>query len=123
MEHIEELTQERIEIARRYSEGINNDRILIPTTTEGTTSVWHQYVIRCEERNRLMTYLGDNGVGTIIHYPVPPHLAEAYQYLGHKEGSLPITEHMANTVLSIPMYNGMTKGEQDYVIDVINAFK
>lgn len=123
LEHIEELTQERIEIARRYSEGINNDRILIPTTTEGTTSVWHQYVIRCEERNRLMTYLGDNGVGTIIHYPVPPHLAEAYQYLGHKEGSLPITEHMANTVLSIPMYNGMTKGEQDYVIDVINAFK
>ena len=70
-----------------------------------------------------MTYLGDKGIGTIIHYPVPPHLAEAYQYLGHKKGLLPITEHMAKTVLSIPMYNGMTSEEQEYVIDAINSFK
>lgn len=123
LKHINELTQEKIEIARRYSEGINNDKIIIPTTTEGATSVWHQYVVRCEERDRLMTYLDDKGIGTIIHYPVPPHLAEAYQYLGHKEGLLPITEHMAKTVLSIPMYNGMTNEEQEYVIDAINAFK
>ena len=59
LKHINELTQEKIEIARRYSEGINNDKITIPTTTEGATSVWHQYVVRCEERDRLMTYLDD----------------------------------------------------------------
>ena len=79
-------------------------------------------MIRCEERERLISYLDEKGIGTIIHYPIPPHLSEAYQYLGHKEGFLPITERYANTVLSIPMYNGMTEEEQTYVIDALNAF-
>ena len=62
------------------------------------------------------------GIGTIIHYPIPPHLSEAYAYLGMKEGDLPITEHLAKTVLSIPIYNGMTQQEQTAVIEAINAF-
>ena len=70
-----------------------------------------------------MNYLGQKGIGTIIHYPIPPHLSEAYKYLGLKEGALPITEHLAKTVLSIPIYNGMTEEEQEYVIDAINSFK
>lgn len=90
---------------------------------EGATCVWHQYVIRCEERDRLIDYLNAKGIGTIIHYPIPPHLAEAYRYLGHKEGFLPITEHLAKTVLSIPMYNGMTEEEQTYVINALNEFE
>ena len=61
-------------------------------------------------------------IGSIIHYPIPPHLAEAYKYLGYKRGDYPIAEHFADTVLSIPMYNGMTKEEQNYVIDAINCF-
>ena len=69
-----------------------------------------------------MNYLDQKGIGTIIHYPIPPHLSEAYQYLGLKRGSLPITEHLADTVLSIPIYNGMTELEQEYVIDAINKF-
>ena len=73
-------------------------------------------------RSKLIEYLKLRGIGTIIHYPIPPHLAEAYQYLGHKEGELPITEHLAKTVLSIPMYNGMTEDEIRYVIDAINEF-
>ena len=88
-----------------------------------TTCVWHQYVIRCEERDRLQDYLASKEIGTIIHYPIPPHLAEAYRYLGYHKGDFPITEHLANTVLSIPMYNGMTEEEQTYVIDAINSFK
>lgn len=68
-------------------------------------------------------YLNAKEIGTIIHYPIPPHLAEAYQYLGHKEGFLPITEHLAKTVLSIPMYNGMTEEEQTYVINALNEFE
>ena len=70
-----------------------------------------------------MNYLGERGVGTIIHYPIPPHLSEAYQYLALKEGDLPITERFANEVLSIPLYNGMTEEEQTYVIDVMNHFE
>lgn len=70
----------------------------------------------------MIAYLDRLGIGTIIHYPIPPHLAEAYQYLGYKEGAFPITEQYAHEVLSIPMYNGMTKEEQDRVIDALNNF-
>ena len=123
LKYLDELNQEKADLACRYTEGLNNPRIEIPKIASGSTSVWHQYVIRCEERERLISYLEKNEIGTIIHYPIPPHLAEAYQYMGYKEGMLPVTEHLAQTVLSIPMYNGMTREEQDYVIRVLNAFK
>lgn len=121
--HMEELTKEKQKIAACYNAEIKNPVIQLPTLAPGATCVWHQYVIRCEERNRLIDYLNEREIGTIIHYPIPPHLAEAYQYLGHKPGFLPITEHLAQTVLSIPMYNGMTDDEQTYVIEAINSFK
>lgn len=120
--HMKELTDERCRLANRYNEKLCNPKIQLPEVAPGATCVWHQYVIRCEERDRLESYLKDLGIGTIIHYPIPPHLAEAYRYLGHEEGFLPVTEHLANTVLSIPMYNGMTQDEQDYVINALNAF-
>ena len=73
-------------------------------------------------RDELIRYLDRIGIGTIIHYPIPPHLSEAYRYLNLKKGSLPITENYAKTVLSLPLYNGMTEEEQDYVIKAINHF-
>lgn len=123
LRHIQELTEEKVKLADYYSANIRNDKIRLPKLSEGTTGVWHQYVICCEERDSLISYLNEKEIGTIIHYPVPPHLAEAYQYLGHKEGFLPVTEHLAKTVLSIPMYNGMKREEQDYVVDALNSFK
>lgn len=123
LSHLDELTTEKVRIAERYSREIKNENIQLPTLVEGATSVWHQYVIRCEQRDLLIDYLNAKGIATIIHYPIPPHLAEAYQYLGYKEGSLPITEHLAKTVLSIPMYNGMTEEEQTYVISALNEFE
>ena len=84
--------------------------------------MWHQFVVRTKERDALIAYLNEREIGSIIHYPVPPHLSEAYQYLGYKEGDFPITEQYANEVLSLPMYNGMTEEEQTYVIDALNAF-
>ena len=122
LSHMEELTQEKIAIASRYTEGIHNPKIKLSQIPEGATCVYHQYVIRCEERDRLIEYLNEKEIGTIIHYPIPPHLAEAYRYLGHHEGDFPITEHLAKTVLSIPMYNGMTEEEQNVVIDALNRF-
>lgn len=123
LSHLKELTAEKVEIAERYSKGIKNNKIKLPKLASGTTCVWHQYVIQCEERDRLIENLNSKEIGTIIHYPIPPHLAEAYQYLGHKKGFLPITEHYAETVLSIPMYNGMTEEEQTYVIKALNDFQ
>jgi len=122
MGHMEEITEEKRAIADRYNEGIKNPLIRLPKVREGAGCVWHQYVIRCKERDRLIGYLKERQIGTIIHYPVPPHLSEAYQYLGFKKGDFPITEAYADEVLSLPAYNGITKEEQDYVIDALNRF-
>ena len=110
---MKELTEEKIRIAHYYSKNICNEKIQLPKPVEGTDNVWHQYVLRCEERDAFIDYLNKKEIGTIIHYPIPPYRAKAYAYLGHKEGYLPFTEHLAKTVVSIPMYNGMTKEEQE----------
>ena len=123
LSHINELTKEREEIAKRYTEGLNNPLIELPVVREKSTMVWHQYVINCNRRDELKVYLEEKGIGTIIHYPIPPHLSEAYGYLGYSKGSYPITENYADTVLSIPMYNGMTEEEQTYVIEALNSFR
>lgn len=81
LKHLDELTEEKIKIAKKYSDGINNEKIILPKLSEGASGVWHQYVIRCQEREKLIEYLNSKGIGTIIHYPIPPHLSEAYQYL------------------------------------------
>ncbi len=120
--HMEELTEERCKIADRYTRELCNEKLILPTIRQGVTHVWHQYVIRTKYRDELIAYLDQKGIGTIIHYPVPPHLAEAYAYLGHQKGFLQITEEYADTVLSIPMYNGMTLEEQKKVIECLNAF-
>ena len=70
-----------------------------------------------------MNYLKEHEIGSIIHYPIPPHLQVAYKYLGYKKGDFPIAERYADEVLSLPMYNGMKKIELDYVIEKLNNFK
>lgn len=122
LSHIKELTAEREHICNRYTSELNNNNIILPTIRDKATTVWHQYVIKCDRREELIEYLNNKEIGTIIHYPIPPHLSEAYSYLGFREGDFPITEKYANTVLSIPLYNGMSASEQDYVIEAINGF-
>lgn len=122
LSHLEELNEERRLIASKYLDKIKNPLILLPKTMVHCGHVWHQFVIRCSERQNLISYLEEKEIGTIIHYPIPPHLSEAYRYLGHSAGSYPFTEELADTVLSIPMYNGMTAAEQDYVIEALNQF-
>lgn len=123
LNHIGELEKERIKLCERYLAEIKNPEIVLPQLQGGATTVWHQFVVRSKRRNELIEYLKQEGVGTIIHYPIPPHLSEAYEYLGLKEGSLPVTEQYAEEVLSLPLYNGMTEEEQTYVIEKINMFK
>ena len=122
LKHLNELTQERKQICERYKKEIESKKIKLPEIREGATTVWHQFVIRCEKRDKLIDYLNEKGIGTIIHYPIPPHMSEAYQYLGLKKGALPITELYAKEVLSIPLYNGMLEEEINYVIKCLNEF-
>lgn len=123
LSHMQELEDEKRQICERYLKELNNPLIQLPKIREGSTHIWHQFVIRCETRDDLIEYLNKKNISTIIHYPIPPHLSEAYRYLGLKEGSLPITESYAKTVLSIPLFNGLTKEEQDYVIEALNEYK
>lgn len=123
LSHMDELEKEKTAICQRYLKEINNPLFELPKIRDGATHIWHQFVIRCDRRNELIAYLEENNIGSIIHYPIPPHLSEAYSYLGMRKGSLPITESYADTVLSIPLYIGMTREEQDYVIEQLNVFE
>lgn len=121
--HMQEITEERRRLAENYSHSLRQGDIILPKERENTTAVWHQYVIRTARRRELIDYLNEREIGTIIHYPIPPHLSEAYSALGHKKGDFPITEEYADTVLSIPLYTGMREEEQQYTIECINSFE
>ncbi len=120
---LEELNQERREIARRYQEGLDTAFLTLPKVRPGVISTWHQFVIHSPHRDALKAWLAENGIGSEIHYPIPPHLSEAYRYLGYHEGDFPITEKNAREVLSLPMFNGLREDEQAFVIDTINRFR
>lgn len=124
LQYMDDFNEERRKIAKRYSDELNHSDIILPQVRPGADSSWHQYVIHVKNgrREELIAYLKDLGIGTIIHYPIPPHLSQAYKYLGYKKGDFPIAERYADEVLSLPMYNGMTSEEQSYVIDAINRF-
>ena len=123
LSHLDELNKERCEIAKRYNEGIRNPFLILPGVRPGSDSTWHQYVIRIPKyRDQLMDYLDAQGIKTLIHYPIPPHLSEAYAYLGYKEGDFPLTEQYAKEVLSLPFYNGISEDEQDRIIYALNKF-
>lgn len=119
---LDELNAERREIARRYMEGINTAFLALPKVRPGVESTWHQFVIHSPYRDALKAWLLENGIGSEIHYPIPPHLSEAYRYLGYHEGDFPIAEKNAREVLSLPMFNGLREDEQSFVIDTINRF-
>ena len=122
LSHLDELTKEREVIAAYYSREIQNPLIAKPGVRPGCTSVWHQYVVCCERRDELKEYLSGFDISTLIHYPIPPHLSDAYAYLGLAKGSLPITERLAGQVLSLPIYNGMTEEELACIVKAVNSF-
>ena len=122
LKHLDGFNAERCDIAQRYLSEIKNPLIRMPKIRPGADSTWHQFVVHCERRDELKEYLEKRDIGTLIHYPIPPHLSEAYQYLGKKRGDYPIAEKYADEVLSLPMYNGMTDEEIRTVIDAVNQF-
>lgn len=125
--------QRRREIAEYYNSNINHQEITLPlimdshsatlaseSTSSYTSHVWHLYVIRHSGRDNLKQYLSDNGVQTIIHYPVPPHKQEAYKEWGSMD--MPVTEKIHKEVLSLPISPVMEDEEVKKVVEVINNF-
>lgn len=121
--HLPELIEERKKIAAQYMASIRNPRIVLPETRNGAEHVYHQFVVRTAARGHFKDYLAANGIETVIHYPVPPHLAECYVNLGYGHGSFPVAERYADEVLSLPMFNGMRADEIAYVIETVNAYR
>lgn len=119
--YLDEENTERRKIAQTYCENIKNPKIILPKlTADPQNCVWHLFVVRCEKRDELQKYLTENGVQTIIHYPVPPHKQKAYQ--DFSSYSFLLTEMIHKQTLSLPIYPGLKEAEINHVIELINAF-
>ena len=119
---LDRMNEERRRIADRYRAEIRHPEVILPAVTEGYVPVWHIFGVRCRRRIELEKWLGDHGIGTNKHYPIPMHLQECYRDLGYHEGDFPIAEEISATELSLPMYYGMTDEQITYVIETINQF-
>lgn len=116
-------TKQRQEIAQWYQLALKNmEDIILPAIHPDASHVFHLYVIRSQKRDSLQQYLTENGIGSLIHYPIPPHLQKAYQHLGLKKGDLPIAEAIAETCLSLPLWPGMTQEMVQSIAGVIKDF-
>jgi len=123
LQYLPKWTLQRQQIANWYNEALKDVAdIILPKVHQNATHVYHLYIIRTQKRDELQQYLTQQGIGTMIHYPMPPHLQEAYNFLGHKKGDFPIAEELANTMLSIPLYPGMTQDQTHQVADTIKQF-
>lgn len=121
LKYIDEDNARRREIAHRYIQEIKNDNIILPEIPANDKEyVWHIFVIRTKERDKLQQYLRNNGIETLIHYPIPPHKQEAYKEWNNL--SFPITEQIHREVLSLPMSPVLTEKEIDTVINVLNNY-
>jgi dTDP-4-amino-4,6-dideoxygalactose transaminase len=120
---LDEWNRRRKEVARRYRDGLAGlPGLTLPPIPEEADPVWHLFVIRHPRRDALQHALTENGIGTVIHYPVPPHLSGAYRMSCWKEGTFPITEEMARTVLSLPIGPHLARQDQERVIAVVRSF-
>lgn len=121
LRYLDGWTVRRSEIANFFSHNIENRKIKIPRSS-GQDNVWHIYSIFCEQRDKLQCYLRDKDIMTQIHYPIPVHLQQAYRDLGYQKGDFPVTEHLADTELSLPIWYGMTKKQLEEVVLALNQF-
>ncbi len=112
--------ERRKELARKYIAGITNPKIRVPQTSDWSANVVHVFPIFSDERDRLQQYLAQNGVQTIIHYPIPPHKQHCYRQWNNLK--FPITEQIHNQELSLPISPVMTDGQAERVINLLNSW-
>jgi len=114
---------ERGTVAALYDEGLAGiGDLVLPAVPAGSEPVWHLYVIRTADPHALAEFLRDRGIATGRHYPEPPHLSRAYAWLGYGRGAFPVTERLAPTLLSLPIYPGISELQVDAVVEGVRAF-
>jgi dTDP-4-amino-4,6-dideoxygalactose transaminase len=119
LKHLDTHNTMRRRLAARYAQRLRG--VTVPEECSGATHVYHLYVVRHPRRDQLQKALAERGIGTLMHYPIPVHLQPAYQPLGYRRGSLPVTEQVASEVLSLPLYLGMTPSDVETVADAVNT--
>jgi dTDP-4-amino-4,6-dideoxygalactose transaminase len=121
---LDEWNARREAVAEVYLEAMHGiPGLILPHTLEGAKNIWHIFPVRHPRRDALQKHLRENGVETLIHYPVPPHLSGAYAEMALGKGSFPITETIADTELSLPMGPHLTLDDAQYVADVVRSFE
>lgn len=122
LSRLDEWNARRVQIARRYLDAFERSSLILPSVPEWAEPVWHLFVVRSEARDVLQNRLAEIGVQTSIHYPVPPHLQQAYASLGHAAGAFPLSEQLAGEVLSLPIGPQLTDEQVDVVIAAVREF-
>ena len=121
LKYLEEWTRLRREHAKKYN-SLLKGIVRTPEEMPYAKHVYHLYQIKVDNRDDLQKYLADKGISTVIHYPIPIHLQEAYKGLGHKEGDFPITEKLAKSILSLPMFPELKDEEIKSVCETVKEF-
>ena len=119
LRHLDDWNRRRNNLARIYLEGLMESECVVPFCPDWAESVWHLFVIRHSARDALHNQLAERGIQTIIHYPIPPHLSDAYAFRGFNRGAFPITEKISNEVLSLPIGPQHTRKMLKFVCDAI----
>lgn len=120
--YLTEWTTARRQLAARYAELLADLEVVVPYVSPQAVPAWHLYVIRTPRRDDLLDHLKKAGIGAGVHYPIPLHLQPAYAELGYSEGDLPVTEAVAASCLSLPLYPEMTYDQQDRVVAALRSF-
>jgi dTDP-4-amino-4,6-dideoxygalactose transaminase len=120
LKHLDADNNRRREIAKSYLTQLSNKKIILPIVPDFEAHVFHLFVVRTDDREAFQQYLTENGVGTLIHYPIPPHRQKAFSEWNQM--TFPVTEEIHNTVISLPISPVMTADEVLRVIEVVNAY-
>jgi dTDP-3-amino-3,4,6-trideoxy-alpha-D-glucose transaminase len=121
--HLDGWNEERRQIAALYDEALTGvGDLRLPPVGAASSPVWYLYVVRTAQPAALAAFLAEREIGTGRHYPTPPHLAPAYEHLGHTPGSFPVAEALADEGLSLPIYPGLRQEQLEAVVDSIREF-
>lgn len=122
LKYLDEWNERRRQIASFYIKNLKNANLSLPFVEPWAEPVWHLFVVRSKNREKLQRYLEKEGISTLIHYPIPPHLQDAYANLKYAEGNFPISEELHREVLSLPMGPHLTMEQAEKVVEAVNTF-
>jgi UDP-2-acetamido-2-deoxy-ribo-hexuluronate aminotransferase len=119
LKHYEKDLALRQEVAKKYTKALAGKEIVLPFVEEETTSAWAQYSIQVQNRDEVQVQLKEQGIPTAVHYPMPLHLQECFEYLGYKKGDFPMAEQVSSKIMSLPMNPYLRDEEIEYVCGYI----